>query len=180
MAPAFFSGIRAPYRWSRYGHSMNYRITTMFAVALSALLASCTLLADTGTGSLTGSTTGPCGGQPTLLYDGASREPGQRCGPCGEGYLVCNGVDALRCVGDTEPNVCGGCGILAFERYNACGVCGDGYWTCSDDDDDTLNCSAASSANACGGCGELEGAPGFPCSPEQVSAWTCVSPTEVG
>lgn len=118
-----------------------------------------------------------CGGDETLRWEGEALAPGDRCGACGDGFLTCNGVDALRCVAATPPNPCGGCGNLAFEPYDACGVCGDGFYVCNGLNG--LICEAASAPNACGGCGPLAGAPGYPCDANTLANWACVSPTDV-
>jgi formylglycine-generating enzyme required for sulfatase activity len=123
------------------------------------------------------SATNACGGEVSLTWEGSAQQPGDRCGACGDGFLTCNGVDALRCIAATPPNPCGGCGNLAFEPYDACGACGDGFYVCNGANG--LICEAASAPNACGGCGALDGAPGYPCNANALANWACVSPSEV-
>lgn len=100
-----------------------------------------------------------CGGEASeLVHDGVAAELLSPCG-CG-GALVCNGADALRCVGEQALNACGGCGALAGELDAPCGDCG-GRWACGEDGD--VVCVGASRANGCGGCAVLPGAPGRLC-----------------
>ena len=55
---------------------------------------------DVGPGNL-------CGGELSLVHDGTVASPGGTCGACEDGVLLCDGPDALRCAGATEPNACG-------------------------------------------------------------------------
>ena len=150
------------------------------ALACAALLHGCTTFTDTSLvaereGS--GGTVNACGGPDGLLYQGAPADLGDRCGVCGDGFLVCAGLSALGCVGDTPENACGGCGELPNAPYTPCGPCGDGQWECSGEDG--LTCAYASSVNACGGCERLDGAPGFECAIDPPSTWACTSTTNV-
>ncbi|TVR02468.1 MAG: hypothetical protein EA398_07750, partial [Deltaproteobacteria bacterium] len=111
-----------------------------------------------------------CGGlAPSLSYEGGSGELLSPCG-CG-GVLVCNGTDALQCMGEEALNACGGCGALSGVPGESCGDCG-GSWSCGDQGD--VVCVGASRANGCGGCGALPGAPGRLCDgAESEAAWVC-------
>lgn len=143
--------------------------------AFALVLAGCTTFFDTSTdpdeGSGGGVETNACGGEGALRFEGTPATVGERCGACGDGFLVCAGLTALGCVGATPENACGGCGELPAEPYTACGACGDGQWEC--EGADALRCAYASSANACGGCTALEGAPGFECAANPPSTWVC-------
>ncbi|MBA2664004.1 MAG: Ig-like domain-containing protein [Bradymonadaceae bacterium] len=103
-----------------------------------------------------------CGGLEALLFEGAAAAPGAACGECADGVLVCDGADALRCLGASAQNVCGGCAVLVGMPDQACGRCGDGIYTCSLELPE-LACLGASAINACGGCATLAGEPGHGC-----------------
>ena len=105
-----------------------------------------------------------CGGEESPTYDGAPAEPGDSCGECGDGTLVCDGPDALTCVGATEQNECGGCQSLFAEPGAECGPCEEGTWECTAEGG--LACDGSSGRNDCGGCDELEGALGAACTTE--------------
>ena len=109
-----------------------------------------------------------CGGEAPLLFGGRTQSPGDPCGECGKGVLVCDGPEALRCIAQPTPNACGGCGPLPAEPDSACGFCDDGVLEC---DGDLLACQGAGPANACGGCAELEAEPSTPCGGDGV--WVC-------
>ena len=112
-----------------------------------------------------------CGGTRALIYDQSEARPGDSCGACSEGGLVCNGPESLRCVGASEPNECGGCIPLDGAVGQACGECGEGSFTCQDG---TLVCGDERPGNACGGCGTLEHEPGTPCVVGGVEGtWVC-------
>ena len=96
-----------------------------------------------------------------LEFEGAPASPGDACGECGDGLLVCDEEGALECVGAGSTNACGGCRPLMGEPDEACGPCGDGVRTCQDDG--TLACEGATDANICGGCQSLDGIPGSGC-----------------
>ena len=102
-----------------------------------------------------------CGGEELLEFDGEPAEPEESCGDCDDGVLICDGEDALTCMGASEENTCGGCEPLEGEPDQSCGPCGDGVWTCQDDG--SLECEDAGESNICGGCEELEGLPGESC-----------------
>ena len=68
-----------------------------------------------------------CGGRAPLIHEGIPSDPGTECG-CG-GFLVCQGIDDLACVGATTRNACGGCEVIAVAIGAACGPCDDGVWS---------------------------------------------------
>ena len=74
--------------------------------------------AETDTG------TNACGGLGTL----SPGAPGQPCGPCLDGELVCDPGDPAKnrtvCEGDTARNACSGCGPLEETLGAECGECG--------------------------------------------------------
>lgn len=119
-----------------------------------------------------------CGGEAELFFGGEPSEPGQSCGECDDGTLLCDGGDLLRCADASEPNECGGCQPLPGSEGDACGPCGDGSYVC--DGDGGLICENASEKNACGGCDDLEDQPGHNCESENGEGTTgCVGPDEV-
>lgn len=87
-----------------------------------------------------GNTPNRCGGYATLEYAGSPATPGDSCGACSDGTLVCIGSDSVACAGatsapcptppvDAGPNECGGYGPLTFQSSDAavgdpCGSCG--------------------------------------------------------
>ncbi|MBA2664440.1 MAG: hypothetical protein H0U74_19290 [Bradymonadaceae bacterium] len=111
-----------------------------------------------------------CGGFDALLFEGELGAPGSACGACDDGVLVCDGADALRCLGAGALNACGGCIRLEAAIDDACGRCGDGTYQCTDEG--TLECEDAGALNACGGCAELAGAPGHGCTTSSETAGT--------
>ena len=103
-----------------------------------------------------------CGGDGEALeYDGEPASPGESCGECDDGVLVCHGEDALECIGASQKNACGGCGELPAEPDASCGPCDDGVWSC--DGENSLVCEEATERNRCGGCEELDQSPGGLC-----------------
>ncbi|TVR04352.1 MAG: hypothetical protein EA398_02270 [Deltaproteobacteria bacterium] len=102
-----------------------------------------------------------CGGEGVLQFDGRASRAGERCGFEGSGVLICNGLDALRCVGEAVLNECGSPGVLPVEVGSRCGECGDGAWICAPDGD--LRCVGAAATNICGGCMSLGAVPGESC-----------------
>ena len=121
---------------------------------------------------------GTCGGTDDLTFDGESAAPGDGCGDCGDGLLVCDGPDALECRGASEENACGGCGYLPGQPDASCGDCGDGVWTCQDDG--SISCEEATEKNECGGCEELNDAPGEVCEAgEGTGVLRCTGVNEV-
>lgn len=59
--------------------------------------------------------------------------PGDPCGTCGSGLIVCVTPETVDCVGDLGDaayNACGGCETLANEPGVACGPCGLDEYTC--------------------------------------------------
>ena len=99
-----------------------------------------------------------CGGQEPLAWRGSPASLLDPCGEFGEGWLVCNGIDAVRCALEAEVNACGSRGVLPAEPGTRCGC--NGIWVCSRGGD--LTCSNPT-FNACGGCAELLGRPGAVC-----------------
>mgnify|MGYP002619895892 CR=1 FL=1 len=122
-----------------------------------------------------------CGGEALLLWEGARAGPGEECGPCGGGLLVCDGIDALRCVRALPLNACGGCLTLGGAPGDPCGACQDGTWVCTDEGG--ARCEGATPLNLCGGCARLDAAPGVACQlaegPTATGTWTCVGPEHV-
>lgn len=112
----------------------------------------------------------PCGGTAALLYVGAPAYPGDLCGVGDESVLVCNGPDALTCLGHLDVNACGGTSELRAQPGDGCG-CG-GTWTCVGTD---VVCRGGSGENACGGCDTLDALPGYPCriSEQREGIWQC-------
>lgn len=150
----------------------------ILAVVLAACAGCVPFFDAEPTGELVEFSVNACGGTDVLTFDGEDALPLQACGVCpGEGYLACNGVDALRCVGSQAPNACGGCLPLPAAPFDACGVCAGepaGHYVC--DGVDALECLNSAGYNACGGCIRLQGEPGQPCDPsDNTAAWTCES-----
>lgn len=105
-----------------------------------------------------------CGGRGELVFGGEAAEPGGECGdPVCPGKLVCQGTDALECVGARTPNACGGCGLLSRSVGDACGECDSGTWQCDPQSVDRLVCEGSTGRNACQGCGVLEQEPNQVC-----------------
>ena len=71
-----------------------------------------------------------CGGTTELRHGGLPAEPGDACGPCDDGTLVC-GADreSLVCDEASERNACEGCGELPGEIDTLCDTCA--LWVCS-------------------------------------------------
>ncbi|MFU8806396.1 MAG: RCC1 domain-containing protein, partial [Bradymonadaceae bacterium] len=102
-----------------------------------------------------------CGGRDALRFDNTSAEPGDPCGPCDDGLLICNGPNSLRCLGASALNACSACGVLDGEPAASCGTCGQGEYICVDPG--ALECVGDTEINGCGGCSELDGEPLFVC-----------------
>ncbi len=118
-----------------------------------------------------------CGGEASLTLDGNEVEPGGSCGECGNGRIVCDGTDDVRCVGATGQNECGGCEFLHAEKGDSCGPCGDGVYQCNGDGG--LDCIGAGDTNACGGCEPLADVPGDICSENgEEGIFGCTSPED--
>jgi len=60
-----------------------------------------------------------CGGCAML-----TSQPGASCGPCNDGMFVCNGPDAVVCMGARSTNPCGGCTTLSAMPGTVCGCRG--------------------------------------------------------
>ncbi|MFU8802854.1 MAG: GLUG motif-containing protein [Bradymonadaceae bacterium] len=121
--------------------------------------------------------TNPCGGSGPLFYHGHVSSPGDTCGPCTNGSLVCNGPDALTCEGATEPNACGGCTAAEGTPGESCGTCGDGTYVC---EGEMPVCEGDSDLNSCGGCAVLDAEPDEACDHEHGDGtWGCTSTEEI-
>ena len=108
-----------------------------------------------------------CGGSSVLRYEGLDSAPGDACGECADGVLICNGPNALRCIYDSAPNVCGGCQNLAGEPEDSCGPCESGRLACNAEG--YLSCEDAAAPNPCGGCTSLANTPFFTCQEEGLT-----------
>lgn len=116
-----------------------------------------------------------CGGETELFFGGVPSEPGESCGDCSDGTLLCDGHDRLRCAGATALNECGGCGLLPGSEDDACGPCGSGVYVCGTDGE--LFCESALEENACGGCQQLDNEPGHVCEvSDGTGLWGCEGP----
>ena len=108
-----------------------------------------------------------CGGSVTL-----TSAPGDPCGECLDGRLVCDGADALSCHGASiERNACGTCERLPGEPGDPCGC--DGTLAC---DGPRVVCFDDTPRNACGGCAELSSDVGQRCDDEGVVV--CTGPND--
>ncbi|TVR03497.1 MAG: hypothetical protein EA398_04775 [Deltaproteobacteria bacterium] len=121
-----------------------------------------------------GATINACGGERVLRLGGEEREILSPCGSFGEGVVVCDGPDRLRCVGQAPVNACGSLGVLPGEPGTPCG-CG-GMWLCGEDGE--AECRFSGQVNPCGGCAVLEDWPGEACSDAELEGgsgrWACV------
>ena len=72
------------------------------------------------------------------LVDGLPAREGDVCG-C-EGTLVCGLDGVLTCIGESEPNDCGGCGILPGVKGETCGGC-EGKWVCQEWNLEMVSCN---------------------------------------
>lgn len=118
-----------------------------------------------------------CGGEATLVFDGAPALPGDPCGVCGDGSVVCDGPDALRCAAASERNACGGCAALEHAPETACTSGGlSGTWKCSGADE--VAC-ADHATGPCGGALDLEAVPGDPCGACGLGTYVCEGPDAV-
>lgn len=113
-----------------------------------------------------------CGG-----CDSLAGVPDDACGTCGTGTYVCDGTDAVRCVGDEgddATNRCGGCAPLVAVPGDRCGTCNSGTWAC--DGEEALRCAGDSGPgilNDCGGCTDLPVAIGDSCGTCGSGGWAC-------
>jgi formylglycine-generating enzyme required for sulfatase activity len=101
-----------------------------------------------------------CGGDAPLTYRGVAAGPGDSCGLCGDGQLFCSGTNDLTCAGASQPNDCGGCGLLTGDVGTSCGLCDDGVWACGGG---SADCVGDRPPNGCGGCTALALEPGTEC-----------------
>jgi len=132
-----------------------------------------------------------CGGPAVLRLDDEAASPGAPCGPCADGVIACEGLDALTCVGATTPNVCGGCGALPGCAEGTCALLGAfndacaGAWCC-DEATGTRVCDRPA-PNACGGQAALipgDARPGWACQLDdgtgpREGTWSCVGPDAI-
>lgn len=115
------------------------------------------------------STRNACGGTEQL-----GSAPGDSCGDCGDGTIVCDGPDSLRCVHATSFNSCGGCERLDHAVGDLCGACGRGEWQCNAQGG--VDCVGDDEINACGGCEQLSETVGFACDiGTQRGTWACAN-----
>ncbi|MBA2661487.1 MAG: hypothetical protein H0U74_04285 [Bradymonadaceae bacterium] len=115
-----------------------------------------------------------CGGENKLI----DAWPGEVCGECDDGVIVCDGGDALRCLGATPKNVCGQCVRLKNAPGDACGTCGQGSFQCAADG--RLVCVNDTVLNECGGCSELAQRRNFTCEVGlQRGTWQCSGTDEM-
>ncbi len=121
--------------------------------------------------------TNACGGESSLVLDGQATSPGSSCGVCGDGNVVCDGEDALHCMGASPENACGGCQPLHAVEGDSCGPCDHGVFQC--DGEGGLECVGASETNACGGCSVLAAHPGDDCGDAEVGQYACTGPDDV-
>lgn len=111
-----------------------------------------------------------CGG----VTDLKGKEPGEACGDCGEGTYLCDGKDALVCIGAIRKNPCGRCERLAHALGDLCGPCGQGSWSCSADG--SLVCAGDREINECGGCSDLSNRANFICEVDgEEGLWKCAN-----
>ncbi|MBA2662629.1 MAG: Ig-like domain-containing protein [Bradymonadaceae bacterium] len=133
---------------------------------------------DAQSDSDTGPFVNPCGGDLQLFPVGSNLGPDSPCGACNDGRIVCNGLNAVHCLGASQANACGGCGTLTGTLGQSCGACSDGELACTGL---TLSCQNASLNNACGGCAGLAGEPDTACTRGALSdgLWSCINTDEV-
>jgi hypothetical protein len=105
-----------------------------------------------------------CGGSEQL-----DALPGDPCGPCGTGHVVCASTNSTACIGQRSLNACGGCGLLAGEPGQSCGP--RAVWRCTSDE--WLECALDDDTNACGGSSSLTNAPGEACGPCDLDVIVC-------
>jgi hypothetical protein len=107
----------------------------------------------------------------------AEARPGDSCGTCGRGVVVCSeaGESTIECA-DAElgTNACGGCEVLSAAPGDACGCGGSGQWVCDNSAPSALRCDGAIANNACGGCDTLPATLGARC--EDAGVWACGGP----
>jgi hypothetical protein len=143
-----------------------------------------------------------CGGLEPLKFENALAQPGDACGACGDGVLVCASSEILGCLGASdssecvETNECNGTGPLLYQGEPAqigesCGPCEDGVLGCTGQ---FLGCYAATPAgycdspeaapNQCGGLGPTLHAgepstPGLACGACGTYRLACASPNQL-
>lgn len=104
--------------------------------------------------------------------------PGDACGACGLGTVVCERGGASLTCDDSEQgrNVCESCFPLRGQPGASCGCRDTGAWACDATAEGGVACVGADPPNACGGCATLEAEPGAPC---EAGAWACEGPDRV-
>lgn len=100
--------------------------------------------------------------------------PGAACGPCGDGHIICAGPLSSACVGATELNACGGCGLLPGEPGEFCAP--GRVWSCEDGE---AHCVVSRERNECGGVSRLTAPPGDRCGACGDGLVVCVSEEDV-
>ena len=103
--------------------------------------------------------------------------PGDRCGSCETGLVLCSGSEATRCDGDLgeeAENGCAGCIPLIGRPGTRCGTCDSGTYICDGTDDAVcVGDRGVDAYNDCGGCAVLPGAPDTPCGTCDTGTWAC-------
>ena len=114
-----------------------------------------------------------CGGTRTLHHLTEPAAPGEPCGACDLGVLVCDGEDSLRCEGAAiGVNACGGCSPLPSAPGETCGTCSDSEWVCDPGSPNLLRCDEPG-RNSCGGCDRLDEELGEICDTDTGARWAC-------
>ena len=117
-----------------------------------------------------------CGGTAVLSFKDSIEVPGNPCGVCRDGVLMCHGRDALICYADTDLNVCEGCGPTPGLPTDSCGTCDAEVYSC---DEGEMVCSTVD-RNVCGGCEELDEVAGSVCDVDDgLGLWHCQAPEDV-
>jgi hypothetical protein len=101
-----------------------------------------------------------CGGDRALIFSNRAVSPGDPCGACATGVLICATPDALVCIGGADAsceagsttNLCGGRGVLMLDGIPAvpgqpCGPCRDGTTICAAPE--IVACVGSAGAGAC-------------------------------
>lgn len=113
-----------------------------------------------------------CGGCAEL-----EASPGERCGTCETGLVLCDGSEATRCEGDlgaAAENECAGCEPLDGRPGSRCGTCNSGTYICEGLDDSVCVGDRGEEAiNDCGGCTVLPGLEGASCGTCDTGTWAC-------
>jgi hypothetical protein len=106
--------------------------------------------------------------------------PGERCGSCETGLVLCDGSEATRCDGDLgveAENACGGCEPLAGRPGARCGTCNSGTYICDGSEASACVGDRGEDAyNDCGGCAPLPGLVDALCGVCDTGVWACEGP----